>query len=238
MVPPHHVHFSQRPLTRGVPSGTPDAGTQVKTYQTIFLFYFEKRVWSSAGFPLLCPIVQFGWSALDFTTHPRNWDGKEIRIDVLYLELPISRAFSVILPLSGYDAHRKQLQLKEVNASSVCSFSHLANPTQSVAFGQTTASYSRLRISCLNISETCTKALLGNLSNRQNTGEKNRFCVPRWLRKEHGRGPNAFSTAPSVNCLLELTSDAGTDNTSEHDLRLLQQLPGVSIITGELETDN
>lgn len=76
-----------------------------------------------------------------------------------------------------YDAHRKQLQLKEVNASSVCNFSHLANPTQSVAAGQTTTSYSRLRISRLNIPETCTKALLGNLSNRQNTGKKQILCT-------------------------------------------------------------
>lgn len=74
-----------------------------------------------------------------------------------------------------YDAHRKQLPLKEVNASSVCNFSHLANPARSVAAGQTTTSYSRLRISCLNIPETCTEALLGNLSNRQNTGEKTDF---------------------------------------------------------------
>lgn len=147
-------------------------------------------------------------------------------------------AFSVVLPLSEYDAHRKQLQLKEVNARSGCNFSHLANPTQSVASGQTTTSYSRLRISCLNIPETRTKALLGNLSNRQNTGKKTDFVYRGDWGKEHGTGPNAFSTAPSVNCLLELTSDAGRDNTSEHDLRLLQWFPDVSIITGELATDN
>lgn len=39
----------------------------------------------------------------------------------------------------------------------------------SLAAGWPTVSYSRLRISCLNIPEKCTEAFLGNLSNRQNT---------------------------------------------------------------------
>lgn len=55
---------------------------------------------------------------------------------------------------------------------------------------------------------------------RRNT-EKDQFCLPRWLRKEHGSAPNGFSTVPSMNCLLELTSDAEMDNTSQHVLRLL-----------------
>lgn len=107
----------------------------------------------------------------------------------------------------------------------------------SLAAGWPTASYSRLRISCLNIPEKCTGVFLGNLSNRQNT-EKNRFCVLRWPRKERGTGPNAFSTAPSVYCLLELTSDAEEDNTSEQDSGLLTRFTDISMITEELATGN